>query len=235
MRTRPVVAVLSAVALVGGAGSAVAASKPVVKPVCNLISDAAGDTFAVRAQDTEGVFGPQEDGFDITSVDLASDAKFLTGVVRVKKLATAIQSAPNGIDFRISFTLPGQDPSAENLFLNARFVSGAPAFLLGKRTVVGAAGESTGQSTTAKLADATGTFDTAKNEVRISVPTSAVTSGSETLKNGVVLSLTDLDQTSARNVAINPATSIGTATFADVANGEVTYKAGAPSCVKPGA
>lgn len=230
MRVRPALAVLSAAALLGGAGTAVAASKPVVKPVCNLITDATGDTFALRSQDSEGVYGPQEDGFDITSIDLASDAKALTGVVRVKKLATAIQSAPNGIDFRVSFTLPGEDPAKENLFLNARYVSGAPAFLLGKRTVV-----AQGQSTTAKLADATGTFDTAKNEVRISVPVAAVTAGSDTLKEGVVLSLTDLDQTASRNVAVNPATGIGTATFADVANGEVTYKAGAPSCVKPGA
>lgn len=205
-----------------------AAAKPTVKVVCNLITDAAKDTFAVRAQDGTAP-GPQEDGLDILSMDVASDAKVLTAVVRVAKLATTVQSAPNGIDFRIAFTLPGQDPTKGNFFLNARTASGTPSFLLGFRTVV-----AQGQSTTAKLADGTGTFDLAKNEVRFSVPVSAVKSGDVALATGSVLSFAGLDQTSARQAAVNPATGIGTATFADVAATENTYKAGAKSCVIPG-
>lgn len=209
------------------AGVSVAATPS--KVACNLVTDAAKDTFAVRAQDGQALYGPQEDALDILSMDIASDKTTLTGVIRVAKLATSVQSAPNGIDFRIGFTLPDQDPTKGNFFLNARFTGGAPAFLLGLRTVVAG-----GQSTTAKLADGTGTFDTTKNEIHISVPVSAVTSGSAALTKGSKISLAGLDQTSARNVTVNPATGIGTATFADVAASETTYIAGAKSCVTPG-
>lgn len=199
-------------------------------PPCNLIADPAGDTFMVRSQDTAGAYGPAEDGLDLRSVDVASDDKVLTGVIRVTKLATTVASAPNGIDFRISFTLPGQDPAKGNFFLNARTSGGTPSYLLGLRTVVGG-----GQSTTAKLVDGTGTFDTAKNEIRLSVPLAAVTTGDATLKKGDKLTFTGLDQTSARQVAVNPATGVGTATFADVVTADATYVAGSKNCVKPGA
>ena len=227
-RTRTALAItLAGAALL--APVAHAATKP-VKPVCNLITDTPKDTFLLRSQDGQGAYGPQEDGLDILSMDVASDAKTLTGVVRVAKLATKVQSAPGGIDFRIGFTLPGQDPTTGNFFLNARAdSSGAPSFLLGLRTVV-----AQGQSTTAKLVDATGTFDTTKNEVHISVPVSAVKSGSVSLATGSILSFAGLDETSARQVAVNPATGVGTATFADVTNSETTYKAGTKSCVTPG-
>ena len=207
-----------------------AATTTAGKVACNLVTDASQDTFAARSQDGAGAYGPQEDVLDITSMDLASDAKTLTGVVRVVKLATKAGTAPNGTDYRIAFTLPGQDPKAENFVLNARTDSaGVPTFLLVLRTVVGAS-----QSLTAKIADATGTFDTAKNEVRISVPVDAVKSGSASLTPGAKLSFEGLDETAARTVAISPATGVGTATFADVASSDKTYTAGTKSCVTPG-
>jgi hypothetical protein len=231
IRTSAAVSLGLLVALVPTADAAKKpAVKTVAKPVCNLITDNAKDTFAVRSQDGQGAYGPQEDALDILSMDVASDATNLTGVVRVAKLSTTAQSAPGGIDFRISFTLPGQDPTAGNFFLNARTTSaGVPSFLLGLRTVVAG-----GQSTTAKLVDGTGTFDTAKNEIHITVPVSAVKSGNAALAAGSIVSFAGLDQTSARQVAVNPATGVGSATFADVAASESTYKAGAKSCVTPG-
>ncbi len=227
---RPTVAAALGVAVVLAPIADAAPKKPAVKPVCNLVNDAAKDTFAVRAQDAQGAYGPQEDALDIVSMDLASDSKTLTGVVRVAKLAMSAQSAPGGTDYRISFTLPGQDPTEGNFFLNARTTSaGVPSFLLGLRTVVGAS-----QSLTAKVADATGTFDLIKNEVRIHVPVSDVKTATESMAAGKKLSFVGLDLTSARQVAINPVTGIGTATFADVANSDKLYVAGAKSCVKPG-
>ena len=220
-----------AVALTLGAGLLFAplAHAASGKVVCNLVTDDAQDTFALRSQDGTAP-GPQEDVLDITSMDLASDSKVLTGVIRVVKLATSAASAPGGTDYRIAFTLPGQDPKVENFFLNARTDrSGAPSFLLGLRTVVGAS-----QSTTAKLADGTGTFDTAKNEVHISVPVDAVKSAAATLTAGAKISFAGLDETAARQVAVNPVTGVGTATFADVAASDKTYTAGAKSCVTPG-
>jgi hypothetical protein len=226
-RCATVIALGSACVLAPGAQ---AATKPAVKPVCNLVTDAAQDTFAVRSQDSEGKYGPQVDELDILSMDLASNAKTLTGVIRVAKLATTTQTAPGGTDYRIAFSLPGQDPTVENFFLDARTTSaGVPSFLLGLRTVVAG-----GQSTTAKLADATGTFDLAKNQVRIHVPLGAVKSAADWLVPGKKLSFSGLDQTSARQVLVNPATNVGTATFADVAASDKIYTAGALSCVTPG-
>lgn len=231
IRTSAAVSLGLLVALVPAAHAAnKPAAKAVAKPVCNLITDAAKDTFALRSQDAQGAYGPQEDGLDILSMDVASDKTTLTGVVRVAKLAKTVQSAPGGIDFRLGFTLPGQDATKGNFFLNARTTSaGDPTFLLGLRTVVAG-----GQSITAKLVDGTGTFDLAKSEVHISVPVSAVKSGDVALAVGSILSFAGLDETSARQAAVNPATGVGTATFADVAASETTYKAGAKSCVTPG-
>ena len=224
-----------AVALTVGAAVALtlpasAVTRPKAKPVCKLVVDGTQDTFAFRAQDGQGAYGPQEDGFDIVSGDIASNAKTITGVLRVTKLSTAIQSAPNGIDFRVNFALPGQDPTVENFFLNGRIDSdGSRHFLVGHITKT-----APNVSTTVKLADGTGKFDTAKNEVRISVPLAAVKQGSFALKNGMKLFLSGLDQTASRVIAVNPSSDIATATFADVANSDKTYVAGTASCVTPG-
>jgi hypothetical protein len=224
-----------AVALTVGAAvvlalPASAVTRPKVKPVCKLVVDGTQDTFAFRSQDAQGAYGPQEDGFDIVSGDVASNAKTLTGVLRVKKLSTTVGSAPNGIDFRVNFALPGQDPTVENFFLNARIDSdGSQHFFAGHITRT-----APNVSTTVKLGDGTGKFDAAKNEVRISVPLAAVKQGSYALKNGMKLFLSGLDQTASRVVVVNPTSDIATATFADVANSDKVYVAGAPSCVTPG-
>ncbi len=223
LRTATCLVLTAAAFVVPSAGAATA-------PICNLITDPPKDTFLVRSQDSQGAYGPQEDALDLLSIDMGSDKTTLTGVMRMAKVATTASSAPGGLDVRISFTLPGQDPTKGNFFLNARTTSaGDPSFLLGLRTVV-----AQGQSTTAKVVDATGVFDTAKNEIRISVPLAAVKAGDAALKSGDKISFTGLDLTSARQVAVNPATSVGTATFADVTTADVSYVAGTKTCVTPG-
>lgn len=205
-----------------------ATAKP--KVACKLAVDATKDTFLFRAQETAGAFGPQEDGFDLTSVDIASNAKTLTGALRVAKLSHTIQSAPNGLDFRVNFVLPNQDSATENFFLNARLdPDGTTHFLVAHITRL-----APNASTTVKLADGTGAFDTKRNEVRISVPLSSVKNGGFALRNGMKIFLAGLDQTASRVVAVNPSTGIATATFADVAASDKTYVAGSRSCVTPG-
>ena len=225
MSLRAVFAAAAATSLMGGA-MAVAAPAP----VCNLVQDAKGDTFAVRAQDTQKAYGPQEDAFDLVSLDVASNSTTLTGVFRVAKLATTAGTAPGGLDYKIQFVIPGQDPAKENFIVNARTDrAGAPTFLLALRTVL-----AQGQAVSTKIADATGSFDLAKNEVRVHVPLTAVKSGSSTLVKGAELTFKGLDQTSSRSTVVNPATGTATAAFADVAATEKSYKLGTPACVIPG-
>jgi hypothetical protein len=223
--TRATVVVASVAAL---AVAVPASAKP--KVACNLAVDATKDTFLIRAQETPAVFGPQEDGFDLTSVDIASNAKTITGVLRVVKLSKAIQSAPEGIDFRVNFTLPNQDGAADNFFLNARLdADGTTHFFAAHITRL-----APNASTTIKLADGTGVFDTKKNEVRISAPLSSIKNGGLALRNGMKIFLSGLDQSASRVVVVNPSTGIATATFADVAQSDKTYVAGSRSCVTPG-
>ncbi len=206
------------------AGGAVAApAKP--KPVCNLVSDAKDDTFALRSQDAQRAYGPQEDALDIVSGDLASDGKVLTAVLRVKKLALSTGSAPNGLSFRMQFTHAGLDEDT-NLFLSGRSGSGNQVFTAGSRAITA--------NLSTKLADVKGVFDVAKSEVRITAPLDVFKALGGGIKTGTKLQFAELDQTASRFVTVNPATGADTATFADVTNSVSAYTVGAPSCVVPG-
>lgn len=213
---------LSSVA-VGGAVAAPA--KPKVKPVCNLVTDDKDDTFAVRSQDGQGVFGPQEDALDIVSGDLASDGKVLTAVLRVKKMALTAGTSPNGLSFRMQFTHSGLDEDT-NLFLTGRASGSTQVFTAGSRAITA--------NLSTKLADVTGVFDVAKSEVRIHAPLEVFKSLGGGIKAGSKLQFAELDQTASRFVAVNPATGSDTATFADVTSSVSSYTVGAPSCVVPG-
>jgi len=214
--------VLSSIA-VGGAVAAPA--KPKVKPVCNLITDEKDDTFALRSQDAQGAYGPQEDALDIISGDLASDGKVLTAVVRVKKMALSTGSAPNGLSFRVQFTHGGLDEDT-NLFMAGRASGTNQVFTAGSRAVTA--------NLSTKLADVTGVFDVAKSEVRITAPLDVFKALGGGIKTGTKLQLAELDQTASRFVTVNPATGSDTATFADVTNSASSYTVGALSCVAPG-
>ena len=215
MRTpsRPLVLLAASAALVTGAAAASAApKKPApVKPVCNLVVDDPNDTFLLRSQDGV-VAGPQEDALDIVSADLASDAKRITAVIRVKKLATTIATGV-GQGYELQFLNDGEN----TLYLSATITNGAQAFSVGFRDPTA--------NTATSLGDASGVFDLAKNEVRISAPVSAFSAQGTGVKPGKLLSIGTI--TASRNlVAVN--------VFADVSEGGTTYKAGAPSCVTPG-
>jgi hypothetical protein len=202
------------------AGAAVAAPK--AQPVCNLVEDAKDDTFALRYQETihdlggPGLYGPAEPALDIVSADVATDAKTITAVLRLNKLAKTASSAPGGLSYRVQFSAPGE--SDENMYLSASTTGTADTFAAGTRAITA--------NLSTKLTDATGIFDVTKNEIRISVP--LATFAAQGVKAGVPLSFAGLDQTSAR------LTPTGTSSFADVALSDKTYKVGAPSCVAVG-
>lgn len=225
MSARPLRLVLAgSLALsLAAAGGAVAAPP---KPTCNLITDAKGDTFALRYQDlTGGPYGPQEDALDIVSGDLASDGKVLTAVIRVVKLASVAATSPNGLSFRVQFTHAGLDEDT-NLFLSGRSSNTGNSFVAGSRAMTA--------NLSTKLADVTGVFDTDKNEIRITAPLTAFEKVGGVIKKGTRLQLGDLDQTASRFVAVNPTSGADTAPFADVTTSVKSYTVGTKSCVTPG-
>lgn len=210
---RPAVALVLCATVVA-AGAATAA--PAVKPSCNLVEDAKGDTFLLRSQDTAGAYGPTESALDIVSADLSANAKSITAVIRVDKLSKSAGTAPGGLSFRVQFATPTEND--ENLYLNATTSGGTDVFTAGTRAITA--------NLATKTADVTGVFDTVKNEIRITAPLS--TFAAQGVKPGALLTLAGLDQTASRNAVA------GKAVFADVATSEKSYKVGAPSCVVPG-
>ena len=195
------------------AGGAVAAP---AKVSCEMVTDAKDDTFLLRYQDTAGAYGPQEDAADIVSADVASDAKTITGVVRVKSLAAAAGTSPGGISYDINMTSSTSD---------------LPLYL---RAVVPGAGEPTAEagsresvvvtSVSAPLGAGTVVVDKAKNEVRFSFPIAHFASVGG-LKPGTKLNFPEV--TTGRAAGSR-------AVFADAATEGKTYTAGSKSCVVPG-
>jgi hypothetical protein len=218
------------------APSASAATKPAkVKPTCNTIADAKGDTFAARTQDAPPAggpaYGPQEDGLDITSGDLASDGKVVTAVVRIAKLSRSIALSPTGITSGVEFVIGSSDSLVR---LQAVLVTGQPD----RFEVTTIAGDALPNTPSTYVGAVTGAVDLAKNEIRISAP-AALLAPYGTVKPGVKLFPNDAQSaTASRGVpaitttAGQPATTRGP--FADVAIGGAAVVVGAPSCVVPG-
>lgn len=200
--------------LVASAGLAAAAPAP--KPVCNLIDDPKDDTFLVRAQDGAGTYGPQEDSLDIVTADVATDAKTLTGVIRVKSLAAAAATSPGGASYDINFTTPS---SPSPLYVRAVVPStGEPTAEAGSRESLVVT------SVSAALGAGTVVVDEAKNEVRFSFPLDHFKAVGG-LKPGAKLTFGDI--TTGRAAGSR-------AVFADAATSTKTYTVGAPSCVAVG-
>ena len=209
--TRPALC-LALVASVTAAGAAGAATKPKPKPVCNLLVDPAGDAKDTFLQ--EGVMPSSEDAVDIVSADVAADAKTLETVIRVKKLATSSSTAPGGLHWKFFFNV-GED----KIYTQAiAATGGSPTFVFG--TIDATAG------TSKKLGDATGVLDTAKSEVRIWLPLSALPNPP---KPGAKINT--LEPNAGRYYSAGVSLSDPT----DSATSSKSYTVGALSCVKVGA
>lgn len=208
-----------------GAGVADAAPKP--KPVCNLVTDGVGDTFAARAQDGTAP-GPQDDAFDIKTADIASDGKVLTAAIRVTKLGPA-QTSPQGTGYSFDFLLPTSDLQGS---LRAVLITGqAPYFEATYKD------PSVPNSPSTFLATVTGVVDTKKNEIRITAPV-GVYSILGAIKKGTTITPAGDAATTGRAVPPSPGVAdqpVATRfVFADVATESKFYKVGTPSCVTPG-
>ena len=197
LRTALAVTAAATVAFAGGATAAPA------KPLCNLITDGTGDVAAPSAN------------LDIVSADVASDAKKLTAVIRVAKLAESDGTAPTGVAYNFRFMLPG---STVRYYLLA---SVEPSSLGGTTFEFGTI--ETGNALT-PIGDATGKLDLAKSEVRITAPTSF---GAVKIKPGT--KLVSLQALTQRRFVV-----LLSGADSTVIDESKSYTAGTASCVKPG-
>jgi len=245
MRTRAVViAGLCATVAISGtanaAGHKKAKPKP-VPPVCNLVTDPAGDSpFDPVGTGLSQM--PEDDNGDILSADLASDGKFVTAVIRAKSLATPGKAYPGAHLYMLSWTVPGHDtPVYLGGTIDPNPAAGAvfgPQFVFGDGGTVGPSTFSLFYYNIGAT-NVKGTVDAAKNTITMSVPISAISkygkftpgntfsglqASSQALVNGPVLP--------SNEPAVGG--SIAWGFPEDTADGTKTYKAGAPSCVKPG-
>jgi len=212
---------------------------------CKLVVDGAGDAQPVNSIQLHAALlaaapaplpipappsvqqGPSSDTLDIVSADLVSDKKWVTAVIRVKKLtATSPSAAPTGITWYMSFTADGTD-----------FVFAAHTDPTGAQYFDAAYITATGGSLYA--GGPIGKIDLAKNEVRISVPTDVMASQA-TVKAG--LKFTKIAAGAANELAIFDKSGAvvegGIFEYApvntDAARTTKTYVAGTKNCVLPG-
>ena len=216
--------------LPAGSTAALAATKaPVkakVKPVCNLVQDPTGDAAV------EGV--PGDGNEDIVSADAASSATTLTTVIRTAALAQPDPEAPLGQAFMFFFNAKGSD----RLWYTAvtTYPQGT-AYQWGYRE----AGTG-GLNNNYVLGTGTGTVDTAKKEVRMSVPLAAIRAAGPKLAAGTKLGGLTVETRRVLGQGVvdgqvaggEYVPAGGSRLLFDDASGN-SYTLGAPSCVKPGA
>jgi hypothetical protein len=148
---------------------------------------------------------PNDSSLDVTSADVATDATRLTMVVRVTKLVTSDTSSPTGQTWTFSF-----DVGAGHVGLT---INNGP---LGGNYP----------------RNSTGTLDTGKNEIRVTIPLNQLTAK---VVPGSVLRNLHVD--TSRSLSLDRSMGIGDSlafTAADNAMSTKTYVAGTPSCVKVG-
>jgi len=248
MRARAVViaGLAIAVAVSGEANAAGHKAKPKPKPVppvCNIVTDSAGDSNVDLTLGLAPSKMPADANGDILSADLASDGKFVTAVMRVKSLATPDTAFPEAHLYMLSWTAPGHSSPvylAATVDPNPASAAYGPQFIFGDGASVTAPaiGPIVSYYNVASAA-VKGTIDAAKNTITLSVPVSAISSygkftpgnhfssiqaSTQALVNGPVL------PTNVPDVG----GSVGWGFQEDVADGAKPYVAGTPSCVKPG-
>ena len=193
------------------AGGALAAPKP----VCNLLTDPEGDAMFLGA-------APNDRSLDLRSADVAADAKTLTGVLRLDAFSAVSPTSPLGRGYYILFNAPG---AKAPLYLNVQITPDVTRYTWGTRETL-----PSGSGRYVRQGDATGAIDAAKNELRISVPLSAIGAVTK-IKNGTKLSAITANSTSVLGTSATG----GLVATVDDAESSKSYVTGTPSCVKPGA
>ena len=208
LRTVLATSLVAAVALAGGATAAPA------KAVCNLMSDPKGDASFLDTL-------PNDPSLDIVSADVATDAKTLTGVVRVDKFAAVSPTSPLGRGYYVQFNAPKAEFP---IYLNAEITPDRTAFEWGTlETLPSGSGRYTLQG------QATGVIDAATNELRISVPLKDIAAVAKLTPGTKLTALT-----STATSLIGTSVSGGLVATIDDAAGSKAYVVGTKSCVVPG-
>lgn len=159
---------------------------------------------------------------DITSADVASNNRMITAVLRVKNLSAMSPNAPTGMSWRVSFT------AGRFTFTLASHASatGSTTFDAAYSSVTGGALYGGG---------ATGVFDTAKNEVRITARLSLLSAQTDIKPGTVMRGVTgETAQEILAPGGPGGATLYSVRRSVDVTSGDHHYVAGAKSCVAVG-
>lgn len=209
-------ALVAAAVLATGTAGIADAAKPKPKVMCKNTTDATGDVVFAQASNATAY---EDTALDLVSADLASNAKTVTAVIRVAKLAIPASTSAATV-YELRWSLPAGDP----VFVLWANVSGsASATTYG----VGTVGDPTGQAAVelaTSTGTATGSIDLAKSEIHISAPLSAFDGAKSGLKASI-------DKVVAKRTV--PGQFYGR--YADDASGGKAYVLGSPSCVKVGA
>ncbi|MCA1824636.1 MAG: hypothetical protein ABR520_06945 [Mycobacteriales bacterium] len=178
-------------------------------PVCNLVVDDKGDGDA-----------PAADALDIVSADIASDAKNITGVIRLAKYSANEGTAPLGVNYQIVFTGQGGDAY---VFLALISVPNGNFFQYGHNAGTNDTGDGA----------ATGVIDAAKSEIRITAPIAALSEHGN-FKPGA--KITGINVVVARWIGayVNDGAYAGLYGPGDAAEGAKAYVGGTKSCVVVG-
>ena len=216
--------------LVAGVTAPFAEAAPKPKPSCLTINDPKGDTFAVRAQDGQGAYGPQEDALDIVSGDLASDGKVVTAVVRLASFSRAIATSPQGFTVGLDFLIGS---SADSVVRLQAVLGSTDRFEVSAKAV-----DALPNVPSTYVGEATGVVDEKKGEIRITAP-AALLAPYGALKPGTKLVPNEAESATASRgvppITTTPGQPMTTrGPFADIAAGGRTVAVGAPSCVVPG-
>lgn len=208
LRTVLATSMVAAVALAGGAAAAPAAA------VCNIISDPKGDASFLDTL-------PNDPSLDIVSADVATDAKTLTGVLRVDAFSSVSPTSPLGRGYYVMFNAPKAEFP---IYLNIQITPDLTRFAWGTRETL-----ASGSGSYVRKGMATGVVDAAKNELRISVPLADVAAITK-LSPGTKLTALTATTTSV----IGTSATGGLVATIDDAAGSKAYVAGTKSCVVPG-
>lgn len=200
-------AVIAGVMLTGiAATQAGAATKPKVKPVCNLITDEEGDATAFAVLPSGF---PNAPALDVLSADIATGAKNLSAVIRVK-------------DIDAGDTIP---TAAHTYYFNFN-VGDTALFIHGDADGTGGVGDNSSGLRSDFSNKVVTKVDTTKNEITMTVPLSEITPKAKITPGTRLTALNVFAQRSVNLVAVN-----FTPTADDTSEGS-DYKAGTPSCLK---
>jgi len=201
---------------------------------CKLVTDASGDSFSVGSEDLDPVpastpgAGPTSNVLDITSADVATDKKRITGVVRVVKLAASDPTfSPTGLAWRVNFTADGQ---AFSLIAQSD-PTGALTYQASYRDKTTGGGN-------LYAGGVTGILDVAKSEIRMTAEL-GLFAAQATIKPGT--KITEVGAGSGRVVAVPDAAKLfgggsllSYSPGVDAATSTKTYVASSKNCVLVG-